>query len=229
MTVLFLLLVCGAAASAATGTIGITVFPGGGTVCLDTDCKGAPSSPGEPATITFSGVEAGCYHTLTVYDTEGYEPYSGQVFLDISGTSLAREVRLKSRPAVIQETGMLRVHISPDGGKACLDRMCELSSGDGTGSWSVDFIDVTANTPHTLTLASNGYRTYTEEVRVLPGKTTELAVTLEKLPPGSTPDTTTAPVLTTQPRPTPVPLPGWIVAIALAICGAGVLVLRRHR
>lgn len=226
---IFLLLSLAATALAATGTIQINVHPGGGTVCIDTVCKENPSAPGEVGTITFDGVESGSYHMLNVYGTEGYEPYLGQVFLDLSGTSLTREITLKKSPVQAPEFGSVRVYITPDGGRACLDRMCEISSGDGTGSWNVEFTEVTANTYHTITISHDGYESYVKEIYPVPNKVITLSVTLQKLPPGSTPLPTPTPEPTPTPAPTradPLPL---VPVVALALCGMAWALARNGR
>ncbi len=220
-TVALLCILClAAAAGAATGTIQITVVPGGGTVCIDTTCKEAAGPSGEPVTVTFDGMETGQYHMVNVYGTPGYEAYLGQVFLDPSGSSLAREIALEALPVEETPTASVKLYITPDGGKACLDRMCELSSGDGTGSWSVDFTEVTANRYHTITISHDGYESYTKEIYPVPGKTMSMSVTLKQIPPGSTPTATPSPLSTASPAPTPAAgLPLWTVLAALATCG----------
>jgi hypothetical protein len=222
IVLLFLILCLAASVAAATGTIQITVNPGGGTVCLDTVCKEDQGTTDASSSTTFENVQADCYHMLNIYGTPGYEPYMGQVFLDSSGKTITREITLKKIPASAPETSTLKVFITPDGGKACLDRMCELSSGDRTGSWSVQFHEVIANTYHTLSISNDGYETFTTEVRLLPGQTNMMSVTLEPLPPAS-PTVPTLPPTPTLPTPTPQPtradLPGFVALIATGICG----------
>ncbi len=235
MVILFILaLALAGPVSGATGSIQITVNPGGGTVCLDTDCRENQGTTDEAASTLFTGVEADCYHMLNVYGTPGYEPYMGQVFLDSSGETLAREVTLKKEPASSPATGSLRVFITPDGGKACLDRMCELSSGDRSGSWSVQFTDITANTYHTLAISNEGYETFSTEIRLLPGQINSMSVSLKPLPAGSTPIPTPAPPM--EPENTPAPrapptqaavLP-WAALIAAGV-GAVLFLAAKHR
>jgi hypothetical protein len=213
--------------TAATGTIQINVHPGGGTVCIDTTCKGNPGTADGTSSISFENVEAGSYHMVNVYGTPGYKAWLGQIFLDPSGTSLTRDIWLEPLPAQAPETGTVRIFITPDGGRVCLDRMCELSRGDGTGSWSVEFTDITANTNHTLTVANEGYNTFTFDVRLLPGQTDTLSVILKPLPPGNTTSPTPIPLPTTEPQPTQAGLPGVIALLAIGICGV-VLVLGRR-
>ena len=206
-----------ATATAATGTIQINIHPGGGTVCLDTDCRENPVTAEETGSITFENVETGCYHMVNVYGTKGYEPWLGQIYLDLSTPSVTRDINLKALSPSPPQKAAVRVFVTPDGGKVCLDRMCELSSGDGTGSWSVQFTDIAANTNHTLTIAHEGYGTWTTEVRLLPGQTSSLSVALEPLPPGESPSPTTVPPPTTEPAPTQAGLPVWFVPLAIGI------------
>jgi hypothetical protein len=118
-------------------------------------------------------------------------------------------------------TGSFRVLVTPDGGKVCLDRMCEESSGDGTGSWSVQFTDIAANTYHTLAISHEGYGTYTHEIRLLPGETRTMTITLQPLHPGSTPALSPVPVATAAPGPQPTRagLSSWVPFVAAGIGG----------
>ncbi len=208
-----------ASVTAATGTIQINVHPGGGTVCIDTACKENPVTAEETGSITFENVEAGCYHMVNVYGTEGYEPWLGQIYLDLTGISVTRDIYLKALLPSPPQTATVRVFVTPDGGKVCIDRMCELSSGDGTGSWSVEFTDIAANTDHTLTIAHEGYGTWTTEVRLLPGETISMSVALDPLPPGESPSPTPVPAPTTEPEPTQAGLPGWFAPLAIGVFG----------
>lgn len=220
------LLLFGAAATAATGTIEIQVHPGGGTVCLGTVCQETEGGDGDSALASFSGIEAGQYHMLNVYGTPGYRNYLGQVYLDPSGTSLVRDIVLEKLPPEDLATGTIRIFITPDGGRACLNRMCELSRGDGTGSWSVEFPDIPANTDQNLTVINEGYETYETVVRVPQSKTLSLSIVLTPLPPGSSPTPTSVPA--TTPQPTRAALPGFVPVIGLVLgCIAWVLVRRR--
>jgi hypothetical protein len=211
-----------ASVAATTGTIQVFVHPGSGTVCLDTACKMNQGTIDGTGSTTFDGVEAGRYHMLNVYGTEGYEPYLKQIYLDPSGASLTRDIYLDKAPVSPAETGSIQVFITPDGGEVCLDRQCDVSVGDSTGSWSVQFTDVTANTYHTLTLTHPGYETYSTQVRLLPDQASTMDISLKRLPPGSTPIATPPPLQATPaPLPTKAGLP-WILALAATgICGLG--------
>lgn len=222
VVLLVLLLSLAASVTAATGTIQINVHPGGGTVCLDTTCRDNQGVPGGTSTTVFENVEAGRYHMLNVYGTDGYEPYLGQVFLDAKGTPLSRDIYLDPLPAQSTGTGTLRVFITPDGGKVCLDRMCELSSGDRTGSWSVEYTEAAANSNHTLTITNDGYETYTAQVHLMPGETTTMTIALHPLPAGSTQPVTPAPTqspVAGLPGPTRAALPGTVAVLAVGLLG----------
>ena len=216
-----------ATATAVTGTIQITVHPGGGTVCLGTDCKECPAGTDGSGSVAFDNVEAGSYHMLNIYNTDGYKPWLGQIYLDPSGAALSRDIVLEKLPSSSAGTGSVQVYVTPDGGRVCLNKMCEMSSGDGSGSWSVQFTDVAANTYHTLTISHEGYETYTTEVRLLPGQASTLSVTLQPLPPGSTTVPTPAPTPVPTPSPTRSALPAGFALTAIGICCAVVCILRR--
>ena len=224
---LFLLLLLVATATAAAGSIQINVHPGGGTVCLATDCKANPATGDGVGSVVFENIEAGRYYMVNVYGVEGYKPYLKQVYLDPLSPALTRDITLEPVPAASAGTGSVVVYVTPDGGRVCLDRMCEVSSGDGKGSWSVEFTDVSANTYHTISVTNGGYETWTSQVRLLPGQIITTSVTLQPLSPGSTPQPVSEPTHTTPvPQPTRSPLPGWVALLALAICGLA-LVMRR--
>jgi hypothetical protein len=218
-----------ATVTAATGTIQINVHPGGGTVCLGTVCYENQGENDGTGTTTFENIEAGRYHMLNVYGTPGCKPYLGQIYLDPTGTALTRDIYLEKIPPESPGTATIRIFITPDGGKACLDRMCELSSGDGRGSWSVQFTDIPANTYHLLSVSNEGYETWSSQVRLLPGQTSTMTIALKPLPPGSTSTATPQPVPTPAPDPeaTRADLPVWIPFLAVGLfCAAGIL--KRH-
>jgi hypothetical protein len=224
---LFLLFSLVATAAAAAGSIQINVHPGGGMVCLATDCKANPANGDGVGSVLFENVEAGQYYMVNVYNVDGYKPYLKQVYLDPLSPALTRDITLDPVPAASTGTGSVVVYVTPDGGKVCLDRMCEVSSGDGKGSWSVEFTDISANTYHTLSVTNGGYETWTSQVRLLPGQISTMSVTLRPLPPGSTPAPSPEPTFTTPvPQPTRSPLPGWVALLAVAICGMALLMRR---
>lgn len=223
---LLLLLSLVATATAATGTIQLNIHPGGGTVCLGTVCKANLAMEGGFGSVLFENVEAGRYYMVNVYGVEGYKPYLKQVYLDPLSTTLTRDISLDPVPAASTGTGTVRISVTPDGGKVCLDRMCEVSSGDRTGSWSVEFTDVSANTYHTLSVTNEGYETWTSEVRLLPGQTSTMSVTIKPLAPGSTPVPVTTPPSAPAPGPTSADLPGMAAFLALGICWAALAMKR---
>jgi hypothetical protein len=103
----------------------------------------------------------------------------------------------------------------------------------------MQFARVLANTPHTVTVVTSGYLTYTKDVTLQPGQVNELDITLT---PGTSPTMapTAAPVQPTAAPtspPAPVPTapaprpttsdPGALPVLgALALCGA-VLISRK--
>lgn len=222
---LFLLLLLFQTAAAAAGSIQLNVHPGGGTVCFGTDCKANPATVDGVGSILFENIETGKYYMVNVYGVEGYKPYLKQVYLDPKNPTVTREINLEPIPAASTGTGSVVVYVTPDGGKVCLDRMCEVSSGDGKGSWNVEFTDVSANTYHTLSVTNEGYETSTMEIRLLPGQTSTQSVTLKPLSIGSTPVPVPSPSLSTPaPKPTKSALPAGVAL--LAICALA-LVMRR--
>jgi hypothetical protein len=224
---LILLLPLIATAAAAAGSIQLNIHPGGGTVCLATDCKANPATGDGVGSVIFENIGTGNYYMVNVYGVEGYKPYLKQVYLDPLSPALTRDITLEPVPAASTGTGSVVVYVTPDGGKVCLDRMCEMSSGDGKGSWNVEFTDISANTYHTLSVTNAGYETWTSEVRLLPGQVSTMSVTLQPRSPGST--QTPSPVTssaTPAPQPTRAPLFAWAALLAVAICGM-TLMMRR--
>jgi hypothetical protein len=216
---LALLLCLSATAAAATGTIILNVHPGGGTVCLGTDCRENPVTGDGVGTVTFDARETDRYYMVNVYGVEGYKPYLKQIYLDPLDTTLVRDIVLEAVATAPAGTGSVSVLITPDGGRVCLDRMCEISRGDRSGSWSVEFTEVSANTYHTLTITNDGYETYSTQVRLLPGQASTMSITLQPLRAGSTPQ----PVQSAHPTPVPEPTraahSGLIALAAAGLCG----------
>lgn len=216
-------------ASAATGAIQLNVHPGGGTVCIGTVCKDNPATADGVGTVIFDDLETGQSYLVNIFGVEGYKPYLKQIHLDPLRTILVRDITLEPLPAVPTGTASVMVYVTPDGSRVCLDRMCEVSTGDGTGSWSVEFATVEASKYHTLSVIKDGYETWSTELRLLPGQKSSLSVTLTPLPAGSATPHTPAPdpTATPEPSPTAAPLPGVIALLAVVACGA--LLLRRVR
>ena len=230
--VLILILALAATVSAATGAIQLNVHPAGGTVCLGTVCKDNPETAEGVGTVTFDGLETDQYYMVNVFGVDGYKPYLKQIHLDSLSTVLIRDITLEPVAVTASGTGTVKVFITPDGGKACLDRMCELSSGDGTGSWSVEFAEVSSDRSHTLTISAAGYEPFTAEMRVQPGQTRSMSVTLDELQPGSTTPPATSSPATPAPEPVPtpmMPLPPGIAILATCICGLGIVLFRQGR
>jgi hypothetical protein len=224
---LFLLLPLVATAAAAAGSMQINVHPGGGTVCLATDCKANPVTADGVGSVIFENVETGRYYMVNVYGVDGYKPYLKQFYLDPLNPTFTRDISLEPVATASAGTGSVVVYVTPDGGKVCLDRMCEVSSGDGRGSWNVEFTDITANTYHTLSVTNEGYETWTSQVRLLPGQVNTMSVTLKPLVPGSTPVPATATTsLVPSPKPTSANLPGIVAFLSVGICWA-VLAMKR--
>jgi hypothetical protein len=223
IALVFTLLSLVATAAAATGTIQVYVHPGSGTVCLDTVCKVNQGTIDGTGSTMFENIEADRYYMLNVYGVDGYQPYLKQVYLGKADTILTRDVQLEPVRLFAQGTGTVQIFITPDGGQACLDRQCDVSAGNSSGSWSVQFTDITANTYHTLTLTHTGYETYTKQVRVLPGQTSTLDLALKPLPAGSAPAAAPVPLPTSSnPPPTKACLPGMLALAATGICGFAV-------
>jgi hypothetical protein len=220
LVLLFALTVLVVSATAVTGPVQIIVHPGGGTVCLDTDCRMNQGTTDGTSSTVFENVEAGSYHMINVYGIEGYQPYLKQFFYDPSGAKVTRDIVLEPVKSAPVGTGAIQVFITPDGGQACVDKICEKSSGTSSGTWSVQFT-VTANTYHTLTLTHEGYTPYTKQIRVLPGQTSTLNIELKPLPPGvpSGPAQTPVSAISQPPQPTTANLPGMLAFIAIGICG----------
>jgi hypothetical protein len=163
---------------------------------------------------------------VNVYGVEGYKPYLKQIYLDPLSTTLVRDIALEPVATAPAGTGSVRVQITPDGGKVCLDRMCEISRGDRSGSWSVEFTEVSATTYHTLSITNEGYETYTTQVRLLPGQTSTLSIVLQPLPAGSTLQPTPRMADTPAPEPTQAGLPAFVALAAVGLCGWLLLVQR---
>jgi hypothetical protein len=180
---IFAFLILVATASAASSMIQVNVHPGGGTVCLDTVCQVDQGTINEISSTKFENIETGRYYMLNIYGIKGYKPYLAQIYLDASGHSLARDIYLEPLPPSVSATATITVFITPNGGKVCLDdRQCEVSVGTPSGSWSVQYTGVTANTYHTITITNPGYQTSATQIHLLPGQVSTLDITLKPLP-----------------------------------------------
>jgi hypothetical protein len=206
--------------STPSGNIQVISTPDGATACVDGgNCLKAP--------VTFSGLNSGTYHTVIV-SLPGYETYSENVYVVVDQTTLVRA----SLPPVPPATGTVRVSVNLAGSTVCLDSAdCHRDIGvtSGTGTGTTDFIDVPAGTAHTITVSAVGYVPYSAQIPVSQDQVTSVDVTLQPVETPVPATVTTAPVPATT-APTPLPTqagPGPVMALlAIALCGAGVLVNR---
>ena len=178
---------------------GIQVFvnPGGGTVCLDYSlCNTSVGSAGSTSSTTFTGLSEG-YHTITVNNTDGYQPYWTQPYVAPRGfTTLA--ITLDpipistypngSRPTqtpggfmtvviptdsvipTIAERGVVRVYVDRTGSTVCMDSGdCRQDVGGmpGPGNGTTVFTDVIANVAHTITVTADGYEPVSRNVTIV--------------------------------------------------------------
>jgi len=213
----------------ATTFVQIYVHPGSGTVCLDTDCRVNVGTLQGTGSTSFRDPACGTDHTLRVYDTAGYEDYTDTVYVDYHCDSVTRTISLSPVPTETATagppTGTLQVYISPGPASAevCLDsQTCEVNDGPAVDTWSVQFADVSADSPHTLSVdangANNGYQPAVQQVSVAPDQVTTATINLVPL----------ATVATTPPAAaTTTPLGG--EAVVLALGAAGALAVLRHR
>ena len=105
----------------------------------------------------FQGVASGQQHTIQVYNTAGYQDYTDQIYMDQSGHSMTFSIYLEPVPIETPApgTGTIQVTVSPGLGQVCLDNHeCESSTGEPSTFWSVQFSDVSADIPHTITVYS---------------------------------------------------------------------------
>jgi hypothetical protein len=219
----------------ATGIVQVFITPGGGTVCLDNQCEQNVGTPGASGSHQFANIPANGYHTVTV-TANGYQRYITEIYVQ---PGQLNELTISLQP-LASPTGTLQVYVTPGGGIVCLDgSQCDANVGTRDSTGSMQFARVLANTPHTVTVVTSGYLTYTKDVTLQPGQVNELDITLT---PGTSPTMapTAAPVQPTAAPtspPAPVPTapaprpttsdPGALPVLgALALCGA-VLISRK--
>jgi hypothetical protein len=208
-----------------TGINGIQVFvnPGGGTVCLDErQCHAGVGTDGGNSSTQFTGLVEG-YHVITVNNTAGYQPFSIRPYVPrrgfasitinldpvvIPGASPTTTpegfatipvTRASVTPVPVLVHGRLRVYVSPIGSTVCIDNVdCRSNVGGtpGPGTGFEDFVGVSANTPHTISVSADGYLPATSPVTVSPDKASSLTFVLQP-----------APVTTATPAPLPPPVP----------------------
>jgi hypothetical protein len=223
-----------ATAAAETNTIQIYVHPGSGNVCLDNTCQVDRGTITGYSSTQFLNVAGGQFHTIRVYDTEGYQDTSEQVYMDINGNSFTRRIYLEpvsTQPASTgTSTGTLKVYVSPGLGQVCLDTQeCESSVGEPSTTWSVRFDDVATDTSHTITVTADGYQTSSTQVTVLPDRIGEVDVTLLPLPQATAPAVAGQPPQPpAPPQTTKAPLDGSVALFAAGICGAAFVFLNRR-
>jgi hypothetical protein len=218
------LLILVATAAADTNTVQIYVHPGSGTICLDSSCQVDRGTLGGYSSTQFGNVASGQQHTIRIYDTDGYQDYSDQVYMDQSGHSMTFRIYLEPVPSqtVSPGTGTIQVTVSPGLGQVCLDaKECESSTGEPSTFWSVQFSDVPADTAHTITVTADGYQTYTQSVSIQPDQRNDVDITLQPLQQAAVttePDQVSVP--TTVPQPTKSPVAIFTILAAIGICGA---------
>lgn len=223
--ILFLLIALAGTASAASNYVQIFVHPGSGTVCLDTQCEVNVGTLGGYSSTQFHDVTGGRDHTIRVYNTEGYEDYTTEIYMDYAGDPVTRTIYLDpvATPGPAAEAGTIQLFIKPGIGEVCLDnRDCEVTEGDTSETWSVQFSDVETGIAHTITIMTDGYMTATREVSVNPGEMKTLEINLQPVPASQAPEETQTA------QPTKAGLPAVLTIAAAGICGA-FFVLHREK
>jgi hypothetical protein len=204
---------------------GIRVFvrPGGGNVCLDNvQCHINLGTPGSTGSTEFTGVSPG-FHTVTVDSTDSYQDYSVQAHVIMGSiTTLVIDLTPASIP-----TGTIRVYVNPPGSTVCIDNGdCRNNVGGtaGTGTGFVDFVGVTVNAPHTISVTADSFAPASVQVTVGPDRVSTVTFVLQPVP-------VTTPMPTPLPEPTPLPTQAdtgmFPVLGALALCG-GIVLFRRE-
>jgi len=180
-------------------TTGIRVFvrPGGGNVCLDhIQCLINLGTPGSTGSTTFTAVSPG-FHTVTVDSTDGYQDYSASAHVTMGSiTNLVIDLI----PAAIP-TGTIRVYVNPPGSTVCIDGGdCRVNVGGfaGTGTGYTDFVGVSVNTPHTISVTEDLLAPASQQVTVSPGKLSTVNFVLEPIP-VPTPEPTPPPQVSPPP------------------------------
>ncbi len=183
--VVLLLIVVQVQAVLPAGDIVVHSTPAGAFACIDTvDCN--------YTTATFTA-SADAWHTVTVIQ-DGYQQWTDTVYVTSGQTSVVvADLQLNPDATVIQ------VYVNPGGGRVCLDTTrCDTNAGTSNGIGSTRFTGVSAG-PHTISVETDGFRTYTEQVYASIGATSTVHIDLVPLstPTGkiqviSTPDGATA-------------------------------------
>lgn len=212
--------------------IQVIVRPGGGTICLDNgDCRSNVGSVAGNADALFTGVSPG-FHTISVESPAGYLDTTKLVKVELGKTT---DVTLQLDPFVAptspvsRATGTVRVYVDRTGSTVCMDNAdCYLRVGGvpGPGTGTSVFNDVTADELHIVTVAADGYRPVSTQVRVGQDQIATVDVKLQPLTAATTVSTPVQTPAVTQPTTllTPLPTrsagPGVIPVLGvLALCG----------
>jgi hypothetical protein len=208
----------------ATGRVQVYITPGGGTICLDGgQCQAGVGTAAGTGSYQYGGVPADSYHTITV-EEDGYEPFTTEIYVQ---PDQASEVNANLQP-VTSPTGNIQVTITPGGGTVCVDgAWCDANVGTGDAIGSTQFTSVLANTPHTITVITDGYQPYSTQASVSPGQTVEVNAVLVPVALVTTSPPEPVPA-TTVPSTTKAGLSGIVALAASGICSAAVLCRKRR-
>jgi hypothetical protein len=167
------------------GDIVVHSTPAGAFACIDTvDC--------DYTTAAFTA-SADAWHTVTV-TKDGYMRWTDTVYVT-SGQNSVVTADLQLNP----DATKIQVFVTPGGGQVCLDNsQCRVNVGTSYGTGSTQFTGVSVGS-HTISVETDGFRTYTEQVYVSLGATSTIHIDLVPIstPSGniqviSTPDGATA-------------------------------------
>ena len=216
----------------ATNLVQIYVQPGSGTVCLDNSCQVNVGTLQGTSSTQFQGVACGRTHTIRVYNTAGYEDYTGSVYVDYNCDDVTRSISLQPVATATEtetpssSSGEVQVYVSPGPAAAeiCLDTLtCQVNDGPALDTWSVRFSDVSPGS-HSLAVDANGYQSAAQQVSVTAGEISTRSISLV---PVAVPANTQAPGGATPAGTTASPLAGGIVVLAAG--AAGMLAVFRNR
>ena len=218
--------------------IQVTLTQGSGTVCLDNgDCRANVGTAGSSRSTLFTGVSPG-YHTISVAGAVDYADTTQLVQVNLGKTT---GVSIDLRPFISQvtpavtitpagsinpSTGSIRVYVDRTGSTICADNgNCFINVGGipGPGTGTVIFSEVTADEPHIITVAADGYKPVSVTIVVGKDQIATADVRLQPITGG-----TTVPTLTSTLVPTTLPampttrsgLDAVPVIGALVLCGA---------
>jgi hypothetical protein len=217
--------------SPATGSIQVSITPGGGTICIDGgQCVDNVGTADGSGSHHFSGIIANTYHTVTV-TASGYQRFITEIYVQ---PDQVNEATIYLQP-LTSPTGSVQVYITPGGGTVCLDgTRCDANVGSLDGTGSTRFAGVLANSQHTITVTTTGYLPYSSHFTVLPNQINELDISLHQLaqptaaPVIPAPTALPTPVPTTPiPPPTKAPLSAVTVILAIGLFGSVLLIGKR--